>query len=83
MFTKEDYRKFTRKDLDTLAEKVKGYPYSSYFDVQEFRREVQNDQELPLVDRLEIGYKTPEELSVIMARARLTQKGFEQLLRKI
>ena len=54
-----------------------------YFDIREFRNAVKSDSELPLAVRLDIGYLSDEKLAVVMAKARLTQKGFEQLIAKM
>lgn len=83
MFDKDDYKNAPQKHLATLSELVSLYPTSSLLDVKEFRNQVSQDLNLSMMERYDITSRTSEHLAIIMAKAKLTDKGFIQLIRKL
>ena len=83
LFQKKDYTQFNKVTLEALAKKVEHYDSDVLLDVNLFRRQVELDAEMPIAERINIVNKPDNELAVIMAKAKLTWRGFEQLLHKV
>lgn len=87
MFNKKDVKELWT-DLDEYTNFIRDIPrdilpYEMYFNVGFFRKIIWNDSNIPMDARISIIWKSDRELAVIMAKSILTNRGFEQLLKKV
>lgn len=83
LFEKKDYTQFNKATLEALVSKVSNYDSDVLLDVNLFRRQVELDINMPLAERINMMNRPDTELAVIMAKAKLTWRGFQQLLHKV